>query len=396
MELTYEVLFKTVQNHAAIRRIQRLQPVGGPGDKIFPPTYPGERDNDPARHLFETRRMDGKDVPCVVIDSVQSQANRLEEAILGLIRAKKINVPHVVVDFSGQQHDGVDVGDLGEITSFEAPHRIFDAIIRDSELDSVRFTDTDQYRELLKAKPANALEVFKLSPTSLVFGVWNSTGDGGGIGAKFTRTIVSEIVGVHATEGQKGAVRIDPLSIRAAVKVVGGPLDWLLATGDKSEKTSKPSEINHSNIISNLVPGGVTMDYALHTAVISCAGLRRLHFPGIEADYAAGQTALAALALVALVQQDKAGYALRSRCDLVCDGNADFEIVHADGTTETFPLDLEHAVKILEKAVEEAERAKFPWNKEPLRLKPQARLVQLVALSRDRALQGESEDHKES
>lgn len=396
MELTYEVLSKTVQEHAAIRRIQRLQPVGGPGDKIYPPTYPGERDNDPARHLFETRRMDGKDVPCVVIDSVQSQANRLEEAILDLIRTKKINVPHVVVDFSGQHHDGVDVGDLGEITSFEAPHRIFDAIIRDSELESVRFTDTDQYRELLKAKPVNALEVFKLSPTSLIFGVWNSTGDGGGIGAKFTRTIVSEIVGVHATEGQKGAVRIDPLSIRAAVKVVGGPLDWLLATGDKSEKTSKPSEINHSNIISNLVPGGVTMDYALHTAVISCAGLRRLHFPGIESDYAAGHTVLAALALVALVQQDKAGYSLRSRCDLVCDGKADFEIVHADGTTETFPLDLEHALKILKKAVEQAEKAKFPWNNDPLRLKPQARLVQLVALSRDRALQGESEDPKES
>jgi hypothetical protein len=73
--LTVERLHVAVGNDAAIRRIQRLQPVGGPGDKIFPPTYPGERTNDAARHLFETRRINGGDVRCVLIDSVQSQAN---------------------------------------------------------------------------------------------------------------------------------------------------------------------------------------------------------------------------------------------------------------------------------------------------------------------------------
>jgi len=42
-----------VAEDAALRRRQRLQPVGGRGDKIFPPTYPGEgRNNPPPRHFL--------------------------------------------------------------------------------------------------------------------------------------------------------------------------------------------------------------------------------------------------------------------------------------------------------------------------------------------------------
>ena len=394
MTITLERLREAVTKDAAIRRVQKLQPAGGPGDKIFPPTYPGERSTDPARHVFEIRRIDGKDVRCVLIDSVQSQANRLEEALLGAMHAGRIAMPHIAVAFNGQKANGIDISDLGEITSLDAPHRVFDAIIRDSELDAKKFTDTDHYKALLLAKPTNALQVFKLSPTSLVFGVWNSTGEGGGVGAKFTRCIVSEIVGLGAVEGQKGAVRIDPLGIRATVKVVGGPLNWNVAIGAKGEKSVRPSEINHSNIISNLVPGGITIDHALHTAVLSCAGLRRLRFPGTKDDNA-GRVVLAALALVALIEQDVAGYALRSRCDLVCDGTAPFEIVRTNGSTETFEADAEAAAILLTKAVSAAKEADFPWNEEPIRLVPQQRLVEPVALSRAKALAGESESQGE-
>jgi CRISPR-associated protein Csb1 len=350
--LTFERLRNAVAHDAALRRVQRLQPAGGPGDKIFPPTYPGERTNDPARHLFETRRIDGVDVRCVLIDSVQSQANRLEDALLAGIRAGRFAIPHIVVDFTGQQApNGVAVGDLGQITSLDAPHRVFDAIIRDSELDGAKFTETDYYEQLL---------------------------------------LVSEIVGVGVAEGQKGAVRLDPLGIRASVKVVGGPLDWRIATGEKGEKSERPSEINHSNIISNLVPGGVTIDHARHTAVITCAGLRRLGFPGKD-DETAGRTVLAALALVALTEQERSGYALRSRCDLVCDGHAPFEIVHPDGSSESFDADADLAVALLDQSVEAAKAAGLTWNVEPIRLTPQPRLVELVALSREKALAEESE-----
>ena len=57
-------LREIVTKKAAVRRRQRLQPVGGKGDKIFPPTYPGEgRNNPPPRHVLERRRLNGEDVP---------------------------------------------------------------------------------------------------------------------------------------------------------------------------------------------------------------------------------------------------------------------------------------------------------------------------------------------
>jgi len=40
--MDYLQLQRAVAEDAALRRRQRLQPAGGPGDKIFPPTYPGE------------------------------------------------------------------------------------------------------------------------------------------------------------------------------------------------------------------------------------------------------------------------------------------------------------------------------------------------------------------
>src|SRR6266568_445578 len=123
MTLTLDRLRQAVAKDAAIRRVQRLQPAGGPGDKIFPPTYPGERGTDPARHIFETRRIDGKDIRCVLIDSVQSQANRLEEGLLAALRSGRIGLPHLVVDFAGQSApNGIDVADLGSVTSLDAPH----------------------------------------------------------------------------------------------------------------------------------------------------------------------------------------------------------------------------------------------------------------------------------
>src|SRR5690554_1064512 len=117
-----------VAESAALRRRQRLQPVGGKGDKIFPPTYPGEGRNAPPRHVYERRRVNGEDAWCVLVDSVQSQANRLEECLIEAFH-DGVRIPHVVVDFSKAGLDGVT-----EVTSLDAPHRVYDAILRDSLL----------------------------------------------------------------------------------------------------------------------------------------------------------------------------------------------------------------------------------------------------------------------
>jgi CRISPR-associated protein Csb1 len=394
----------TVDLHAGIRRVRRLQPTGGVGDKIFPPTYPGERSGDPPRHVFETRRIKGEDRRCVLLDSVQSQANRLEEALLEATRAGRITLPHVEVNFLGREAAGAAVGDLGVITSLDAPHRVFDAILRDSELDGAPFMRSAIGQQLQEAKPRNATALFEASPSALLFGAWNSTGEGGGLGAKFTRSIVSEIIAVGVELGSRTGSRIDPLGIRRDVEVYRTPEgDWTLeatAAGQKPKRV-RPSEINHGNIAPSVTEMGVTADYAVHTAVISLAGLRRLSFPdgaGVvtsDRDNVA-RTVLAALGLVALCEQDRQGYALRSRCDLVPEGPAPFELVKADGSVESFDIDASGAARLLEEAVAAAEAVGLVWNPEPIRLTPQQRLVELVALSRRKALLGEVEPGENS
>jgi CRISPR-associated protein Csb1 len=218
--LSYGSLLGAVTSHAAIRRRRRLQPAGGPGDKLFPPTYPGEEKNSPPRHVFERRRIDGRDVTCVLIDSVQSQANRLEEALLEAAKEGTIRLPRVVVDFPG-----AGLNSVPEISSLEAPHRIFDAILRDSKLEGKEFRKSPVGEKLVKAKPNDATAILEISPTALLFGAWNSTGEGGGFGAKFARAIVSEIVGMNVSVGNRAGVRIDPLGILSSIGINGGPND---------------------------------------------------------------------------------------------------------------------------------------------------------------------------
>ena len=406
--LTVNSLIDAIADHAAYRRIRRLQPAGGTGDKLFPPTYPGVGRNAPPRHVFERRRVDGGDVWCVLIDSVQSQANRLEEALLAAAERGGMRIPYVTVDFSDA---GLDP--LERITSLDAPHRVYDAILRDSLLNDQPFMQSQPGQRLAAAKPADATALLELSPTALLFGAWHSQGEGGGLGAKFPRALVSEIMGIDTpvdeipnqrtgevevrTAGQRTGSRIDPLGVLRKVEVFKGSSGWSPDQGQAGTRAKKvrPSEINHGNIAPTVQPLGVTCAWAEHRAVITLAGLRRLRF-GSDERNDAGRALIAALGLVALAEQDAGGYALRSRCDLVCDGPAPLELVRADGSTEAVELDRDLARKLYADAYALAESAGFGF--ESITLKPQDKLVEIVRRSRELALEGaggeESEDSK--
>ena len=389
---------KAIDGGAAIRRVQRLQPIGGEGDKIFPPTYPGEGPNDPPRHVFEKRSLGGEDVWTVLIDSVQSQANRLEEALLGAARGG-LRLPYVTVDFSD-----ADLGPLQEITSLDAPHRVYDAILRDSQLGNERFMRSEHGQRLASASPANASAVLEFSPSALVFGAWHSQGEGGGLGAKFPRTLVSEIMGVRVpveeavnsrsgemvprSWGRRTGSRIDPLGVLRKVEVFKSPTDWgtTKELAGRGAKQVRPSKINHGNIAPSVEPLGVTCAYAEHRAVISLAGLRRLRF-GSEERNAAARELLALTGLLALAEQDAQGFALRSRCDLVCEGTAPWELVHADGSTESVDMGRAEIETLYDAAFDRAARAGFGF--EWLKLTPQPKLVEIVQRSRQLALEGD-------
>jgi CRISPR-associated protein Csb1 len=158
----------------------------------------------------------------------------------------------------------------------------------------------------------------------------------------------------------------------------------------KGAKRVRPSEINHGNIRPSEQKLGVTCDYAQQTAVITLAGLRRLSFGGDPERNRAARTYLTALGLLALVEADVQGYALRSRCDLVCDGEAPLEMVQFDGKTAPIDLDLDSVRSVHAAAYEAAQAAGFNLAASPIMLQPQDKLVHIVQVSQRKALEDSS------
>ena len=179
------------------------------------------------------------------------------------------------------------------------------------------------------------------------------------------------------------------------VDVFKGENGWSTTESGAGKKAKKvrPSEINHGNIAPSIQPLGVTCDHIEHSFVLSFAALRRLRFGGTERN-AAGRSLLAALGLVALTEQDARGYALRSRCDLVCDGHAALELVHPDGASKPISVDRKAARELYKEAFEAAQKVGFALSAEPLRLTPQEKLVEIVRKSQELALSGAGEEEE--
>lgn len=418
-------------------------------DKVFPPTYDGgvyaeeRRVDEDGEHL----------IPAVLLDSVASQANRMEAALLNAFGQRAGNAddspvlsfPLLKVDFADTA-----VKTPSAISVLEAPHRIFDAIFRDSEVVTANtratFGESPLGQELALASLTNATPLFTYAPTALLFGAWNSTKAVKG-NTKFARALVSEIVGYGVEIGRRVGSRIDPMEIGKVPLYRSGDGEWDY-TADKNkarrsppkegrsdaeaelfrikkgskEVAAHPSDINHGNVTPSVarakealrgpgktevaprdrfLPGGVTMKSARQTTVLSLAALRRLRFPEKgeaptnERDRAA-RAVLAAFGLVAMtaVRRD---YFLRSRCDLHAPKLSPFEIVTPGKRAEesdTFDLDFEGAVRLLNEAVAAAANLtpSLQWNTGDTlpRITPSQKLVDLIAIGRGQA--GEETD----
>ena len=386
---------------AAFRCVTDYQPSGGPGDKVFPPTYEGGKYATEERIDPET----GAIRQCVLLDSVQSQANRMELALLESHRAGKVALPLLVTRFDQQE-----LLKKFTVTSLEAPHRVADALFRDSLLDGTIFRRSSKGAILDTADVRNATGLFGLCPTGLVFGLWDSTGPRGGLGAKFQRAVVSEIVGFDAVVGTKTVSRIDP----AQIMLGAGPLyerssaehdepGWTLETstalvekskpkpfGKKPETRGKPSAAVHGNIRPDILDGGFTISRARQTTTLSLAVLRRLRFPldgaadsDRDVDLAA-RTALAALGLAAgtLARSD---VDLRSRCHLFAEQKPVWALLDRPGEAPgEFELDADSALDLLKQAIAVARDAGLPWEGE-VELTPSPDLVELVRRSQELA-----------
>jgi CRISPR-associated protein Csb1 len=380
---------------SALRVVTRLEPAGGPADKVFPATYEG------GRYATEKRRIDGQEVEAVLLDSVQSQANRMEAALLAAFCAGNCELPVLQVTVPRGRGDAV-------VTSLEAPHRAYDAIFRDSLLKGKKFRESPLGQRLVAARPDNATGLFEGCPTALLFGAWDSTsGEGGTHAAKFPRALASEIVGLDATYGRKTSSRLDPLGITADAAVIYRSetdlwtLDEKAAVKEKKApakvgKSGRPSEINHGNVTPTISKdgesGGVTIAEAVQTAVLSFPQLRRLRFPDPQPGKSSpdrdvtARTVLAALGLYALALQQADGYFLRSRCQLIPKEPGTYQLIGATAQeVEELPVTADLARNALKLAVARAREAGLSWQAGVIELTPTDKLVELVRRSDEKA-----------
>lgn len=281
-----------------------------PGDErqlVFPSTYAE------VGHLCSPAREDGSH-EYVLIDSTQSWANRLEE-----VADELPGLPRIEVDVAGQV-----------LSACKLPHRVYDATLRDSELEGVPFRSTELGESLVKARPENATALLKHAPTVLLFGGWDSFA-GIKVGAsKWPAALSGQILGFDATLARKAGLRADPLgvtldSFRAYQSADPGKY-WTLdeneaARDDKGKPiTLKPSEVGHGNILAQLVHRGAWVKGMELRSALSLTRLRRYHFPvdgavSPEADCAA-HTLLASLAVLLLAERLDRGLDLRAGAEL--------------------------------------------------------------------------------
>ena len=350
-----------------------FQPVGGPGGRLMPPTFPVDADNGEP-YLLARRRVDGQERQSVVLDQVPSQANRVEEALGRARESGRISLPVFALEAKGG-------GRAILLTSLDFPHRYADAYLRDSEIDGVRFDKTAQGAALRSASSRDVRPLFEREPYTLLFGAWDSHRKGQQ--AKFPRLYSSEMFGLDPVVGERRAGRMDPVNLSGAVDDASkGAADWqFVLPGEKKEKAKgqKLSEIGHGNIAPNRAHGGVTVAEARRRGWVSFAGLERLRFG--DASYEAVVLARATLAALALAG-DRLAFGgaslwLRSGCDLTrIEETVGFEL--AGGEVEPITVSAGEAIAVFEELRERTAKAGTVMATDTVQVQPTAQLAAAI------------------
>lgn len=227
---------------AALVIREHLMPVEGADGVLFPATF-AEGEGFPGGYNIDG---DPKGINICLIDSVGSQANRIEP--LFMQDKYKSLVPQVVVK-AGER----------KVNLLEAAHRAGDAIVRCSDLqDRLQAA----FKALLKG---DAEPLAKIAPTSLVFGVWDSRETQ----AKLPRLVASTIRAFNVSKLTRSAQYV-PATKYVDEGLLEEPSDKV--TKDIYAKrgfVDVPATGSHGGVIAH---GGVRRD-----ATLGLAALRGLH-----------------------------------------------------------------------------------------------------------------------
>lgn len=304
------------RDNAGIRTVTEFE---SGGLTVMPPAgYLDKADVSKSEGLFRTS--DGKQA--IVVDSVASQANRMEAALK--LVADQIDYPLFVVD-------GVErVG--GRNTSLDWPHRhadahwrllqgqaVADGLITEGEVEAVH-----------DATVWDADALLRWFPASVLFGWWSSTPGKLKAGAKTSnqkvldalldtrsktgansaaarsaRVVTSEIIALGVSVAPRLGSRIDPFgALPGSEKVGGSKTDSAYSQGGLG--TIPPSKSNPS----------VTFESITGATFIGFAHLRHFHFAENTEE---GRLLAFALALLAVTEATYDLH-LRSGADLIVKG----------------------------------------------------------------------------
>ncbi|MBX7073814.1 MAG: type I-U CRISPR-associated protein Cas7 [Pirellulales bacterium] len=293
---------------AAIVIREPLLSVEGADGVIFPATYAAAEDKNVFPGGYNIDPPHGEKNVCLV-DSVGSQANRIEPLFAKTDYADL--VPQIVIT----------AGDKS-VNLLEAGHRAGDAIVRCTSLQKCL---QDAFYNVLKG---DATELAKVSPTSLVFGVWDSRDTQ----AKLPRLLASTIRAFDVVRLTRSA------QFNPAADYIG--LGLLEDTTDKKTK-DEYAKRGFIHVPAAGAPGGVIAKGGIRRDVTLSLAALRLISAGDDINQSLMlRRYVLGLALVALTAP--AQTYLRQGCNLVPDVNQPkcMTLVRADGNRD--PITISH------------------------------------------------------
>lgn len=291
--------------NVAVTLRRHLVPLDGADVPVFPPTYPAP---EKGAHRFETpytinELRDGRRL--ADLDSVQSQANRMEAAFSG-------RLAHLVPQHQVQAGDHV-------VALVDLPHRLCDAAARATDLkEPIR-------QAMLAYAGGDATPVAKLCPTALIYGAWDSRDTQ----IKIPRAVRSEI-------------RAHDVSLATRSAQFTGTFN-AAALGLDAKEWKKGADVGFAPTPSVNAHGGVYVHGSiLHSASIMLPALRR----GADATLSTYLLGLTLAGLAHAMVETR----LRVGCELLPAEPACWELVRADGTRTPLAIDFDELEAALKQA----------------------------------------------
>ena len=356
---------------SVLTSVTPLEPAAGPHASVAPAKFVS---GSKSVFAYERRFWNGEAVTAVLVDSKQSQNNRLEAAVSAAIAVEDpvlTRTPRIELRFE----DGQVYSDL------DLPHRAFDGQIRAGTINGEPVTSVEEYRKLRDATVNHARPLLEHSPMTLLLGGWDASRKSHQ--GRYRSILVGEIIGIladqdggaEANQSKRGGARIDPLGARIQLDRAGRKAIADAQKEELSKKTydnsiGKDEKEGLARLGIGAIPpsleqlGGVTCQAIIRSHVLSFAALRALRFdsPTPQGDVGC-RALLAALALNGLARSD-AELLLRANCDLVETGPAVVTLDKRYGQKESFePLSIDQAQELLSAAIDHAiQAANLTWD----------------------------------